>query len=410
MASNSGPGLVCDVGNWVDGDRFHGREVEVQSLIRHLRDGANLVISAPRRVGKTSLMREVARRTEGEFLSIHVDLQGSSCAADLAVELAVASRAHRKLFARMLEGFRNVIGKLDELRGPELSLKLRDALGSNWQAQADRMLEAFANANKPVVIYLDELAILVNRMLKGSDHAISDARVSEVDLLMSWLRQATIRHARALRFVIASSIGLAPVLAQARLSATLNTFTTFDLPPWQRDTAYSALERLALHERMSWAEGAADAVLDRLGLFVPHHVQAFWRVLREDARRRGVFFVDVPDVERVYRTSLLGAQGHLEFAHYEERLLLILGPRRTVLAIEILSEAAIEGVVALASARKLAQDYEPSELRDVMAALEHDGYLRLDDEGYAFPSLVLRDWWSARHKLTHVPLRERGAA
>lgn len=86
---------------------------------------------------------------------------------------------------------------------------------------------------------------------------------------------------------------------------------------------------------------------------------------------------------------------------------MILGPERTPLAIEILSEAAIEGRVSISDARRLAADSSTSDLRDVMAALEHDGYLRFDADGYAFPSRVLRDWWTARHRLTHTLVRDR---
>lgn len=263
MASRKPDSLVSDVGNWVDGERFWGREVEVESLIQQLRDGANLVISAPRRVGKTSLMREVARRTEGEFLSIHVDLQAASSPADLVVQLALASRSHRKLFQKVTAGFRNLldsVGKLEEVSVSELAIRLRGATGSDWQVAANRLVDEFAGHEPRVIIYFDELAILIQRLLKDPNYAITSERIREVDQLMSWLRQATIRHARKLGFVIASSIGLAPVLAQARLSATLNTFTIFELPPWPHDTAIGALLALAKRtppRRCSSASGSS---------------------------------------------------------------------------------------------------------------------------------------------------------
>jgi hypothetical protein len=407
-ASSAGNSLVSEVGNWVVDDRFWGRDTEIAELSQLLRDGANIAISAPRRIGKTSLMREVARKMSGEFVAIHVDLQSAFAPEDVVVELTLASKEHRDLHERALDVFRNAIGKVEQLQAGDLAVQIRGATGSDWQSKANRLLDEFVANQPPVVVYLDELGVLVNRLLKERDHVITPARVAVVDQLMSWLRQATIRYTRKIRFVIASSIGLTPILAQAKLTATLNTFTAFQLPPWDRHTARGALQALANHARLTWDENGPDAVLDRLGMYVPHHVQVFWRSLREDARHRNVFHVTVDDVERVYRTRVLGTHGHLELAHYQERLASMLGERLTPLAVDLLSEAALAGVLPMASARRLAEAFETHELRDVVQLLVHDGYLHQEHDEYVFSSPLLRDWWQIRHRLTHLPLSERG--
>lgn len=398
--------LVSDVGNWVYGDRFWGRENEVDAISQLLRDGANIAMSAPRRIGKTSLMREVARRLEGEFAAVHVDLQGALTPEDVVVELTLASRAHRDLHRRALDVFRNALGKVEQLQTQDLAIQIRGAAAQDWQSKADRLLDEFVAHEPPVVVYIDELAILVNRLLKGHDYTITPARVAVVDQLMSWLRRATIRHARKIRFVIASSIGLAPVLAQAKLSATLNTFTPFTLHPWDHPTAHGALGALAKHVEITWEDGAREAVLDRLGACIPHHVQVFWRSVHEDARARSAARVTVDDVERVYRFDMLGSHDHIELSHYEERLTLMLGDRPMRLAIDLLSEAAISGGLTFAAARTFGHGFEPQQLREVIDVLTHDGYLQLEHDSYVFQSKFLRDWWSRRHGVTHqLPTR-----
>lgn len=403
------PQLPCEVGNWVQGESFWGREREILRLIELIRDGANIAISAPRRIGKTSLMREVARRLEGDFTAIHLDLQGATAAEDLVVELTLASHEHRDLHNRVIGVFRNLLGDVSKFQARELAVEIRNDVAIDWQNKANRLLDEFVDHTPPVVIYIDELAILVNRLLKGSDYTITPERVAAVDRLMSWLRQATIRYTRKIRFVIASSIGLAPVLAQAKLTATINTVTPFRLPAWDRETAHGALVALANHACINWADGGPEAVLDRLGTHVPHHLQVFWRALREDARQRNVFCVTSEDVERVYRRDILGDHPHLELVHYEERLSSTLGGHLARLAVDLLSEAAIAGSLPLASARALAQGVELGDLRDVMHVLVHDGYLHGEEDRYVFANKLLRDWWYAHHRLTHRPLAERGS-
>ena len=46
-------------------------------------------------------------------------------------------------------------------------------------------------------------------------------------------------------------------------------------------------------------------------------------------------------------------------------------------------------------------------IADTLEVLTHDGYLESSDEGYCFPSRLLRDWWSARFRGHYVPLERR---
>ena len=51
--------------NWVDGDRFFDREAEIKALAARVRDGTHTLLTAQRRMGKTSLVRELFRPNVG---------------------------------------------------------------------------------------------------------------------------------------------------------------------------------------------------------------------------------------------------------------------------------------------------------------------------------------------------------
>jgi AAA+ ATPase superfamily predicted ATPase len=79
--------LIQAYGNWVIGEeRFWDREREIELFIKSLDEGAHLHLIAQRRIGKTSLMREVSRRIEDRYICLHVDLQKAQTAEDLMVE------------------------------------------------------------------------------------------------------------------------------------------------------------------------------------------------------------------------------------------------------------------------------------------------------------------------------------
>ena len=405
-------------GNWVVGDQFWDREREIERFTELIEEGAHILLVAPRRIGKTSLMREAARRINGRYICLQVDLQKSQSPADALVELSVTTRPYKKIWERTFDIFRNVVcqvmGTIESLKIDDLTLTLRNGLTSgDWSAKGDRLLSILADSDKPVVIFFDEIAILVNRMLKGSDYKITPERIREVDGFMSWLRENSIRHKGKLRIVLTGSIGIGPVLHQAGLSATLNTFSPFDLPPWDSETATGCLRALANQYGMRFQEGADERIVELLGSCIPHHVETFFNAVYMNCKLSRSEVVTRDLVQEVYHTRMLGASGHAELSHLEERLKMVLGPEAYPLALELLTEAAVVGRLTIDAAVYLSEQYtfenltSKDDLKQIFGIFEHDGYLQKVGTEFIFVSHLLRDWWKARFELYYKPVSQR---
>ncbi len=422
--------LKKEVGNWVAGeDRFWDREEEVPHFIELLDNGAHVLIVAPRRVGKTSLMREVARRIEGRFTCLFIDLQKAQTPADAMAELAFATRPHQGLFARTRELFKNSLTGVESLGNDELMIKLRDGFSSSWQARAKRLLDDLALAEKPVVIFLDELPILVNRLLRNADGHRSPETIHEADMFMSFLRAQALDHQGKLRFVIAGSIGLQPILRAAGLSATVNNFTPFDLDAWDSYAAIGCIQALANDSNVRLEDGVPQEMVKLLGSCVPHHVQMFFMHLYRDARRSGSEpTISLQDVDRIFHKDMLSSRGHSELSHFEERLTTMLAPEDVPLALDLLTEATVSGKLTDAAIAILVEDATDSpprmgfvptlpisglsseqrmRVRNLLEIFEHDGYLRRESDGFVFVSRLVGEWWKARHQFGFVPAKDR---
>ena len=165
-------------GNWVDGERFFNREAEVEALMERIREGRHTLLTAQRRMGKTSLVRETLRRLKdtGEFETLFVDLEAAGDPMDAIAEIATRTSSVQALWPRIKNRFSNFLrqGPISELGISEVKVRLRAGIDpGNWRRKGDDVFAAMEKHQKPVVLALDELSLLINRLLKGSDYRIA---------------------------------------------------------------------------------------------------------------------------------------------------------------------------------------------------------------------------------------------
>ncbi len=406
------------LGNWVEGERFWNREADIELLINKLDEGAHILLVAQRRMGKTSLMKEVKRKLNNRYTCLFIDLQKASSAEDAIVEISLALKPHRSLWLKTKGLFSNVLDKLisgiEELNLGEIRVRLRAGLASgNWGEKGDSLFSIMAESEKPALLLIDEVPLMVNRMLKGEDFKITQERKARVDEFMSWLRKNSQEHQGKIRIVLSGSIGFEPILRQAGLSATINNFQPFDLKPWDEKTAIGCLRALANQYGVHFQNDAEATMAKRLGCCIPHHVQMFFTHVYDRCKRRGRMEFYPDEVNDVYESEMLGIRGHAELTHYEDRLKLVLGSEIFTLAIEILTETAISGCLTQELLAALEKGYEftgqsaRKATEEILRVLEHDGYLKAGKRGYAFESHLLKDWWVKRYGQFYVPVLER---
>ena len=382
--------------NWVDGDRFFDRKVELQLLRERVENGTHTLLTAQRRMGKTSLVRELLRQLDedGEFATVFVDLEGAMDAADAVAEMATQARplqsVRRRVTSWLSSSVRDVRDSIEELGVSEFRVRLRAGLDAgNWQYIGDQVFEALATSDRPVVLAIDELPILVNRLLKGHEFRVTPERLAVTDSFMGWLRRCCQTHQGRICLVISGSIGLEPVLSQVRLSAHANVYTTLDLKPWDHDLAMECLAALARGHGISLPSEVQREMCRRLRCCVPHHVQRFFHHLYEHLVRDQRNEATLDDVDRVYQRDLLSVRGQIDLVHYEERLRLVLGDEGYINALSLLSEAAVNDGLLTHQVVELYRREAAGErdgVIDVLYVLQHDGYIEECEGGYSFVS------------------------
>ena len=152
-------------------------------MAERVADGNHVLLTGQRRMGKTSLARELGRRLECDgWLVFYVDLEEAVHPEDVVALLAQQLHPVQSLTSRLTKAMGRLVRNVEEISAYEFRLRIRAELDAgNWRRHGEALFEACATEPRPVLVVLDELPIFLLAMLQREGR---DA----VDDFLTWLR------------------------------------------------------------------------------------------------------------------------------------------------------------------------------------------------------------------------------
>lgn len=387
------------VGPPVRGKDCYGRDSFVDLVWEKLSFG-HVILAAPRRFGKTSVMYRLIDQPRWDYRLIHCDLEHFTEAADLLTALVVQLAKDAVLSGAMpsqsylpKKAWRGFRANVEELEIHKLKVKLKDQIRPAWQESGEELFDALAGSTHKVVFILDEFAVMIDRM------AHDPARREEAKTLLRWLRHLRQSpRTQNVRFLVAGSIGIGHVLQQLGESASINDFEQLILAPFPARTADEFLQALARSHRVSLSSPVRKRILQLIGTRVPYFLQIMFSEISKDVRQSGVSPTPAL-VNTIYRDTVLGSACKTYFDHYYGRLGMYYEPRHERAAKAILRRLAATDEMRRDACyqlyREQAADPDVEAFHSLMAHLENDFYISFDSKRstYQFSCKLLRDWW-----------------
>lgn len=383
------------VGKPVQGENFFGRERELEDLKRATAD-EHILLLAPRRVGKTSLLFALqdACARDRSATAVYASVAAARSErqfVELILEAVYGTPEGKRLRPNRVFGwFRRQGRRVKNLQvaGQGVELAPPDA---TWQEDADRALRPLLGSRRPWLLLIDELPALV------LDLARSDESGARVRTFLEWFR--TFRQhpagAGSLRFVLAGSIGLDSVTRRYCLSDTINDLRDWRLGPYSAATADRFLTSLGASYDLPLSAGLRERVCAEAEWLIPYHLQVIFSALRESLDGA------VPSEAALDATiaQLLTRRNY--FNYWDERLRAALGVPEDAYARAILGACAADprGATSATLKRALAAVCADAGEREraltwVLDVLTNDGYLVENNRRWRFRSGLLRRYWN----------------
>lgn len=388
------------VGTPARGDNFYGRESFVRLVAENLKDG-HVLLAAPRRFGKTSVMYRLIDHPYWNYRVVHADLEKFTEPSELIAHL-IEQLARDDKLAKLLKGVSWLPEKIwtffksniEELELLEIKIKLKEQLRGSWQERGEQLFRLAAKSPETIIFILDEFPMMIDRMSRSKAHR------EEAITLLRWLRALRLNPGiTQVRFLIAGSIGIDQVLNQLGEIKSINDFEKLNLEPFPPKVAAAFLDELAQSNRLQLSPACKRKMLELIGTPVPYFLQILFSEIAKAHAQDGEP-VTPKRIERIYRDKVLGMDCKTYFEHYYGRLRDYYKPSEERAAKRILRQLATEKELSRDACFQFFKEIigQRADLEDfnrLMTDLENDFYIRFDAAArrYEFSCQLLRDWW-----------------
>ncbi|NIM13548.1 MAG: hypothetical protein GTO45_15655 [Candidatus Aminicenantes bacterium] len=389
----------------------------VTELKRLLRK-CSVIIEAPRRFGKTSVIKEFLRQENAkkeekrEFNVLFLELEGEETVSDFCLklfkELLNLYRLRKKIDAlsRLLGNTWNAIAaRLGKIKLPGFEVELREITGDytlpEWKEKITPMITHLNSFDRKTIIVFDEFPdMLMNFKKKQTKLDYKNTTDSFTAWLRS-LRQIQVEGCKY-QFVFCGSIHLRKTLEEIGISKRINDLEPFVIPPIKSEDARLLIECLAKKYKLEIEEAGIAFMVEKITEGSLYYGQILVKALRETSEKN--FSVD--KVKAIYEAML--RRGNHDLNHYHSRLEEYLSHGENECSKVILKHLCSGPANEKEIYDLLLYGKSPYEqFQSVVNRLIYEGYISRDihDNGnLRFVAPILKDWWKFKAGVTNVRL------
>ena len=377
------------VGQVVRKADFWQRKFELEDMWDAINSGSHILLCAPRRVGKTSLMHKILDEPQDNYIPIYINTESADSQAEFWKKIFNALTEEK--FTSSLKNKAQLLA--DWLRGIKISsisiegVEFGDGDVLDYKVAFKRLIKDL-DQDKKLIIMIDEFAQTIENIIQYQDvqNALSLLKAHRE------LRQDT-EFSRKVTFVYAGSIGLESVVAKIGASKHINDLNSNKVTPLIRAEAQQFVESLFANLNITSTAEVTNYLLDQIDWLIPFYIQLIVQEIKKLYRRAPN--LDNSVVDQAINNAL---DNRNHFESWQSKLKTGLEKDEYLFAKEVLNQISNDTYINSLDINNMASKHKLDEnnARENIQSLVYDGYINNNDDSkiYKFNSPILRMWWN----------------
>jgi len=385
------------IGSPASGEDYFDRPIIEKRVWEALSNKCNVLISSPRRVGKTSLLFHMVDTADNSFYPLYVITQSVGTRNDFfkrlfnAVVAGASIKSSLKISKRSKELLRAAIGKIKVIKVSQFGLELNGSEPPDYFAEFLDLLEHLNLDGSTLVIMVDEITQTLENIIR------KEGEVKAIEF-MEQLRELRLNEEirTKILFIYTGSIGLEGIMDRLGYADLINDLHPVKFPSLTRNEArkfVSALLKNPENLGCSISDAEIEYLFDRIEWLIIHYIKIALQAIKDTVVDKELTIV-LRDTIDLALDHLLEHRNHFE--HWKTRLRKSFKKNDFKFAMGLLAHAAENAGITTNEILNLAWKYKvEDQYKSIINDLVYDGYINndIDRACYRFNSPILKAWW-----------------
>ena len=365
---------------------FQRTNVE-QEIWRELKKGNNILLSAPRRVGKTSVMKYITDAPKENFKLIFENVQGITTEElfyktlyFLILNCLSTFKTNKKKIADYLKTTDITEIGLDSLRFQSRKL--------DYVWEINKIIPQLEEKGETVVLLIDELPEVLYKLFKAGKNEAASAILKN---LRHWRQDESFKK---LKFIIAGSIGIHHIvnLIEGRTS-DINDIKSIHCPAL--DTNSNEFENYIAwamdKTSFSFQKEVVSYLKNKIQYLVPYFINLMLDEIDKAAMKKRQRIITTKEVDEAFDIIV---KNNAYFIDWKQRLKDYLKPNHFKFVNTILIHISHKDFIAIQQIYNYAVKHEVVDnYMELINDLKQDGYIMEEGDKYVFISPFLKAFW-----------------
>ncbi len=370
------------IGQPAEGASYLARPYLDDRFWKSIQNGSHLLVSAPRRVGKTSFLRNTSNE---DFQKKYLTTESINRPNEFFKRLYKSLLEDLSAQKKMWEGIADLVkrNRIEKIGTGGIEIKGEDL---DYFEELKLLIQK-TEFDKPMVFIVDEFSetlenIITDQGESAGKNFLHQNRELRQDAAIS----------KKIQFVYSGSIGLGNIAEHIGASKTINDLKDFKIPPFSEKEAANLIPQLTIEENLDFPKKTLQHLFEKIHWLIPFYIQIILDEIEDILMQQDSLSITKKMIDQAMKSAL---ETRNYFEHWHTRLRTTYQGNDYTFAKESLNLCATLDGALKSALYDLAAKYEVEEnYKSIIRSLEYDGYISMNEDGiYLFNSPLLRAWW-----------------